>query len=231
MNNIRVAIADDEPLVRAGVRAILNSAPHLDIIGEAGDGHDAIELTRRHRVDVLLMDIEMPRLDGVAATEEIRRGESGTRVLILTTFGTDENLRRCLTAGADGFLLKASAPAELIAGVEAVNEGGAVIAPRVAKYLLSSFRDGVQRRRRPQLDTLSPREIEVLRLLSHGRSNAEIAAALHLTEGTVKGYVSAILAGLGAANRVQAALIGYEAGLADGPAGERSADRATSGND
>ena len=212
---VRVAVADDEALIRVGVAAILSAGDGIEVVGEAVDGHDAVEFVRRHRVDVLLMDIQMPRLDGVAATEEIRRADLPTRVLILTTFGTDENLRRCLAAGADGFMLKASPPADLIAAVHAVAEGGAVIAPRVARFLLSSFQDlGRPRRRRAELDDLSDRETEVLALLSHGRSNAEIAAALHLTEGTVKGYVSSILATLSVANRVQAALIGYEAGLA-----------------
>ena len=125
MTAVRVAIADDEALIRAGVATILAADPGIELVGEATDGHEAIELVRRHRVDVLLMDIQMPHLDGVAATREIRRLEVPTRVLILTTFGTDENLRRCLAAGADGFLLKASPPTDLMAGVRAVAEGGA----------------------------------------------------------------------------------------------------------
>ncbi|KAB8169854.1 response regulator [Streptomyces sp. 3MP-14] len=209
----RVAVADDEPLVRAGVRAILASAPHIEVVAEASDGHEAIELVRLHQIDVLLLDIEMPRGDGIAVTEEIRRIGADVRVLVLTTFGTGENLHRCLAAGANGFLLKATAPAELIAGVDAVTDGGAVIAPRVAHHLVDSLRDISAHRHDPRVAALSARETDVLRLLSQGRSNVEIAAALHLTEGTVKGYVSGILQTLGVNNRVQAALIGYQAGL------------------
>jgi len=212
---IRVVIADDEPLVRAGVRAILQSSPAIEVVGEADNGHDAAEFVRSHHTDVLLLDIEMPRMDGIATTEEIRRNGIDTRVVILTTFGTDENLRRGLTAGADGFLLKASAPAELIAAVEAVAAGGTVIAPRVARYLVSALRAAPTRSQQPQLTLLSDRETDVLRLLSSGHSNASIADILHLTEGTVKGYISTILRTLEVDNRVQAALIGYEAGLAD----------------
>lgn len=211
---IRVAIADDEPLVRAGVRAILESAPQLEVVGEAVDGHDATELVGRRRVDVLLLDIEMPRLDGLGALTELRRRGADVRVMILTTFGTEENLRRALTAGADGFILKASAPAEIIAAVEAVAAGGVVVAPRIARYLVDPLRGRTASAPRPDLAVLSPRETDVLRLISRGLSNAEIADRLHLTEGTVKGYVSAILLSLGVANRVQAALIGYQAGLA-----------------
>lgn len=210
---IRVAIADDEPLVRAGVRAILESAPRLCVVGEASDGHEAIELIQAHRADVILLDIEMPRLDGIAALEEIRRRGLDTLVLVLTTFGTEDNLRRALTAGADGFLIKASAPTDIISAVEAVATGGTVIAPRVARYLVESLRRQPRQQHHSDISTLSPRETDVLRLLSHGMSNGEIARELHLTEGTVKGYVSAILLHLGASNRVQAALIGYQAGL------------------
>lgn len=211
--SIRVAIADDEQLVRTGVRTILESAPHIDVVSEAANGREAVELVTAHRIDVLLLDIEMPVLDGIATIEEIRRSGSHTRVLILTTFGTDENLRRCLAAGADGFLLKASAPAELIAGVEATAEGGAVIAPRIATYLVDTLRTAHPNADAPGVSNLSPRELDVLRLLSGGLSNAEIGARLYLTEGTVKGYISAILIALGVNNRVQAALIGYRAGL------------------
>jgi DNA-binding NarL/FixJ family response regulator len=210
---IRVAIADDEPLVRAGVRAIVESESHLRVVGDAGDGLEATELVRTHRIDVLLLDIEMPHADGIAALEEIRRSGQNVRVLILTTFGTENNLRRCLAAGADGFLIKASAPAEIIAAIEAVAAGGTVIAPRVARYLVESFRNQAPSHGVSSIGALSPRETDVLRLLSCGLSNAEIAGRLHLTEGTVKGYVSAILLTLGVDNRVQAALIGYDAGL------------------
>jgi len=211
---IRVAIADDEPLVRTGVRAILESAPQMQVVGEAGSGREAIELVEAHRPDVILLDIEMPRLGGIGALEEIRRRDLKTLVLILTTFGTEENLRRSLTAGADGFLIKASAPAEIIAAVEATAAGGMVIAPRIARHLVDSLRSQPRPQGRSDISALSPRETDVLRLLSRGLSNAEIAVRLHLTEGTVKGYVSAILLSLGASNRVQAALIGYAAGLA-----------------
>ena len=214
----RVLLADDEAMIRAGVRAILGADPEIEVIAEAGDGREAVQLTMRHRPDVAVLDIRMPKLDGLAAAEEIRRVTPEVGVLILTTFGEDEYIARALGGGASGFLLKAGDPHELIAGVRAVAEGAAYLSPTVAKRVITELGVGAgQLSRRAEarraVNLLSPREREVLALLGSGMSNAEIARRLFLVEGTVKAYVSAILNRLGVRNRVQAAILAYEAGL------------------
>ena len=214
----RVLLADDEAMIRAGVRAILGADPEIEVIAEAGDGREAVQLTMRHRPDVAVLDIRMPKLDGLAAAEEIRRVTPEVGVLILTTFGEDEYIARALGGGASGFLLKAGDPHELIAGVRAVAEGAAYLSPTVAKRVITELGVGAgQLSRRAEarraVNLLSPREREVLALLGSGMSNAEIARRLFLVEGTVKAYVSAILTRLGVRNRVQAAILAYEAGL------------------
>jgi DNA-binding NarL/FixJ family response regulator len=218
--SIRVLLADDEAMIRAGVRAILATDPGIEVIAEAADGHEAIDEAQRHRPDVALVDIRMPRLDGLAAAAEIRRTVPGAAVLILTTFSEDAYIGQALAGGAAGFLLKAGDPRELIASVRAVADGAAYLSPRIAKRVIAEFGGeritrGVAARRRAE--NLTPREREVLALVGAGLSNAEIATRLHVVEGTVKAYVSAILTRLEMRNRVQAAILAYEAGLVESP--------------
>jgi DNA-binding NarL/FixJ family response regulator len=217
---IRVLLADDEAMVRAGVRAILTSGGETEVVAEAGDGREAVELARAHRPDVALLDIRMPRLDGLAAAEEIVRTVPGTAVAMLTTFSEQAYVARALGGGATGFLLKSGDPYELIAGVRAVAAGAAFLSPKVARYVIdglggSAGRLGREAAARARVAGLSPREREVLGLVGAGLSNPEIAARLHLVEGTVKAYVSAVLDRLGVRNRVQAAIVAYEAGLVE----------------
>jgi DNA-binding NarL/FixJ family response regulator len=215
---IRVVLADDEALIRAGVRAILVADPDIEVVAEAGDGRRAVELVRAHRPDVVLLDIRMPVLDGLSAAAEIARMAPRTRVVILTTFGEDSYIARALADGASGFLLKAGDPRELIAGVHAVAQGAAYLSPQVVHRVITQLSGGRLGRgaaARERVDGLSERERQVLALVGAGLSNAQIGRRLFLVEGTVKSYVSAILTRLGVRNRVQAAIVAYEAGLVD----------------
>ncbi|KOX18104.1 LuxR family transcriptional regulator [Nocardiopsis sp. NRRL B-16309] len=203
-------------MIRAGVRAILASDPEIEVVAEAADGREAVDLALSHRPDVVLMDIRMPRLDGLAAAAEIHRLATGTAVVMLTTFGEDEYVSQALGDGASGFLLKAGDPRELITGVHAVADGGAFLSPKVARQVIAQFGGGRAARRSAaaaRVEELTERERDVLALIGAGLSNADIAARLFLVEGTVKSYVSAILGRLGMRNRVQAAILAYEAGL------------------
>ncbi|WP_075268395.1 response regulator transcription factor [Streptomyces sp. Tue 6075] len=206
-------IADDEAMVRAGVRAILARDPHVEVVAEASDGREAIALTRRYQPDVVLMDVQMPGLDGLTAAARLHRESATVGVIMLTTFGQDEYVTRALEEGADGFLLKADDPRELLNGVRAVGAGGAYLSPRVASRVIAGMRAHRAAHPHRSLDRLTEREREVLAGLGTGLSNAEIASRLHLVEGTVKAHVSAVLAKLGARNRVEAAIAAYEAGL------------------
>ncbi|WP_433345027.1 response regulator [Microtetraspora malaysiensis] len=210
---VRVLVADDEAMVRAGVRAILARDPHVEVVAEAGDGHEAIALTRRHRPDVVLLDIQMPGLDGLAAVARLHQELTAVGVIMLTTFGQDEYITRALEEGADGFLLKADDPRELLNGVRAVGAGGAYLSPRVAARVIAGMRAHRSAHPHRSLDRLTERERDVLAGLGAGLSNAEIASRLHLAEGTVKAHVSAVLTKLGARNRVEAAIAAHEAGL------------------
>lgn len=210
---IRVLLADDEALIRSGIAAILGSDPGITVVGEAADGREAAELAARERPDVALLDIQMPGVDGFAAIEAVRAASPATAVAMLTTFGRDEYVARALDGGANGFLLKASPPRELLAGVRTVAAGGAVLSPRVTGRVVEGFRRRRGAGAHARLDTLSPRERQVLALVGSGASNAEIARALHLAEDTVKSHVSAVLSRLGVRNRVQAAIIAHDAGL------------------
>lgn len=217
---IRVVLADDEALVRAGVRSILGTDDAIEVVAEAADGVAAIEAVQRHRPDIAVLDIRMPRMDGLAAGAEIRRTSPGTAVVMLTTFSEDAYIARALGDGASGFLLKSGDPRELIAGLKAVAEGAAYLSPRIAQRVIAELAAGSGGGRmartaaaQEQVGVLTPREREVLALVGAGLSNAEIAAQLYLVEGTVKAYVSAVLSRLGVKNRVQAAIVAYEAGL------------------
>jgi len=212
---IQVLIADDEAMIRAGIRAILASDNEIEVVAEAADGHRAVELARVHRPDVALLDIRMPGLDGLAAAGEIATVAPTTNIIMLTTFGQDDYIARALGDGAAGFLLKASDPRELITAVHAVADGAAFLSPAVAHRVIRDYRDagGRAATARHQVATLTDRERDVLALLGAGHSNAEIARTLYIVEGTVKAHVSSILDKLDARNRVQAAILAYEAGL------------------
>nr|WP_201761040.1 response regulator transcription factor [Nonomuraea sp. K271] len=213
---IRILLADDEAMIRAGVRAILASDPSLEVVAEAADGRQAVDLAIGHRPDVVLLDIRMPRLDGLAAAAELRKVAPGAAVVMLTTFGEDDYIAKALDVGAAGFLLKSGDPRELIAGIHAVAEGAAYLSPKVAQRVITQLSGGRMAKgaeARERVESLTDREREVLALLGAGLSNAEIARRLHIVEGTVKAYVSAILNRLDVRNRVQAAIIAYEAGL------------------
>ncbi|MEU9482118.1 response regulator transcription factor [Streptomyces decoyicus] len=213
---VQVLLADDEAMVRAGVRAILARDPEIEVVAEAADGHEAVDAARRHRPAVALLDIQMPGLDGIAAAAQLYRDLPGTGVIMLTTFGEDDFVAHALQVGASGFLLKADDPRELLAGVHAVAAGGAYLSPKVAARVIAGLRTGrmaIGTPSRRTIEQLTVREHDVLALLGTGLSNAEIGTRLYLVEGTVKAHVSAILSKLGVRNRVEAAIVAYEAGL------------------
>ncbi|MFI1149636.1 MULTISPECIES: response regulator transcription factor [Streptomyces] len=214
---IRVVIADDEPLIRAGIRMILTSAPDIEVVAEAGNGREAVDLARAHTPDVMLLDIQMPVMDGLAALSELGRAAPEVRALILTTFGEKENVLRALGSGGAGFLLKDSAPGELIGAVRAAAAGDAYLSPGATRHVVDQLASGQGAARgeeaRRRVAELSERERGVLALLGEGLSNADAGRRLHMSEATVKTYVSRILAKLGCENRVQAALLARDAGL------------------
>ena len=215
---IRVLVVDDQPLLRAGFRMILEAEPDIEVAGEASDGLEAVEQARWTRPDVVLMDIRMPNLDGVEATRRLtsQNGERAPRVLILTTFNVDEYVVEALRAGASGFLLKDVPPDELVAGIRVVAAGDALLAPSVTRRLLDRIA-----KRLPSADpiqaaalaSLTERELEVLKLLARGLSNAEIAKTLFVSETTVKTHVGHVLQKLGVRDRVQAVVLAYESGV------------------
>ncbi|MBB5802663.1 DNA-binding NarL/FixJ family response regulator [Saccharothrix ecbatanensis] len=211
---IRVVLADDEAIVRVGVRAVLAAADDMLVVAEADNGRSAVDLVLRHRPDVAVLDIRMPGLTGLDAAAEIRRAGSGTATLILTTFAEDSYISRALGEGASGFVLKTGDPHELIAGVRAVAAGAAYLSPLVARRVVDHLSGGGPRLGAAErVSGLTAREREVLGLVGAGLSNGEIAKRIHVVEGTVKVYVSAILKRLDLRNRVQAAIVAYEAGL------------------
>jgi DNA-binding NarL/FixJ family response regulator len=214
--SIRVLIVDDHALVRRGFRMILDNEPDIDVVAEAEDGRAAIDAIHRHRPDVALIDIQMPVMDGLEATRLILANpHNRTRILILTTFERDDYVFQALRLGASGFLLKNAPPEDLITGVRVVANGDALLSPSITRRVVQEFaRHTPGPVPSPALQSLTNRETDVLRSLSQGRSNAEIAAALFLTEATVKTYVSAVLAKLGLRDRVQAVVFAYENGLA-----------------
>jgi DNA-binding NarL/FixJ family response regulator len=209
---IRVGLADDQALVRAGFRMIVESRPGMVIAGEAADGQEAIELVRRERPDVMLMDIRMPRVDGIEATRQVA---GATRVVILTTYELDEYVFDALAAGASGFLLKAAPPEDLIRAIQVVAAGNALLDPSVTKRLIAEFakRPEPSLKRPKELSSLTEREHVVLLELARGFTNSEIAGRLHVSETTVKTHVAHVLDKLGLRDRVQAVIVAYEAGL------------------
>ncbi|MEU7861983.1 response regulator transcription factor [Nonomuraea sp. NPDC049141] len=213
---IKVLLADDEALVRAGVRAVLAAAPDIEIVAEAGNGREALELARTYRPDVALLDIRMPLLDGLGAAAELRRAAPEIAVVMLTTFSEDDYITKALDGGASGFLLKSGDPYELMAAIRAAHGGAAFLSPQIAHRVIRQVSGGRMSRQsaaKERITMLTPREREVLALVGAGLSNAEIGERLFLVEGTVKAYVSAILGRLDMRNRVQAAVLAYEAGL------------------
>jgi DNA-binding NarL/FixJ family response regulator len=217
---IRVLLVDDDPLVRAGLSMILSSADDLCVVGEAQDGAEVPDAVRRHRPDVVLMDVRMPRVDGLTATRAVTALPEPPKVVVLTTFGLDEYVFRALEAGASGFLLKDTPPRELVSAVRVVAAGEAMLSPAVTRTLIGHFAAESARDRRQaareRLDGLTPRERDVLVGVGRGLSNAEIGRELFMSEATVKTHVSHLLLKLGCGNRVQVAILAHEAGLLAG---------------
>lgn len=211
---ITVVLADDQQLVRSGFRMILRADPGLEVVGEAADGVEAVSLARELRPDVVLMDVRMPRVDGIEATRQICTATDHPRILVLTTFDLDEYVFAALRAGASGFLLKDAREEHLLAAIRIVADGGSLFAPSVSRRLVERFAaldDAAAAP--PDLDALTAREVEVLQLLARGRSNAEIAAELVVSEHTVKTHVAHILRKLDLRDRTQAVVVAYESGL------------------
>lgn len=213
---IRVVLADDQALVRAGFRSLLDARDDIDVVGEAADGHEAVALARRHRPDVVLMDIRMPGLDGLDATRQIASdpGLAAVRVVILTTFGLDEYLFDALRYGASGFLVKDTRPADLVEAVRVVAAGDSLISPSMTRRLIEEFATNAKPSRpAKELDVLTNREREVLALVAGGLTNDEIGQRLYLSPATARTHVSRIMTKLAARDRTQLAVLGYETGL------------------
>jgi DNA-binding NarL/FixJ family response regulator len=211
-----VLIADDQALMRAGFRMILESEPDLAVVGEAADGREAVAQAGRLRPDVVLMDVRMPEMDGIEATRRLLDGNGDTKVVMLTTFDMDEYVYEALRAGASGFLVKDVPPEQLVAGIRAVASGDSLLAPSVTKRLIQEFvrrPRGTDRTSATELDRLTAREVEVLRMTARGLSNGEIAGELFVSETTVKTHVAHLLAKLGVRDRVQAVVFAYESGV------------------
>jgi DNA-binding NarL/FixJ family response regulator len=212
---IRVVIADDQAMVRAGFALILGGEPDIEVVGEANDGEHAVAVADDLQPDVVLMDVQMPKLDGIGATGRIvQNGEAGSRVLILTTFERDDYVFEALRAGASGFLLKNSPPEELVHAVRVVAAGDALLAPAVTRRVIEEYAQSPSRSEYdPRLERLTERERQVLQLLAVGKNNAELATALGVGEGTIKSHISNVLGKLGLRDRVQAVVFAYESGL------------------
>jgi DNA-binding NarL/FixJ family response regulator len=221
---IRTVVADDQSLVRAGLRMILNAEPDIEVVGEAADGHEAVAIAQRRAPDVVLMDIRMPTVDGIDATRRLMAHDNPPRVLVLTTFDLDEYVYNALRAGASAFLLKDAPEHQLLAAIRVVADGGSLFAPSITRRLIERFADRAGTpTAAPAIAELSPRELDVLRLVARGLSNAEAAAELIVSEHTVKTHVASILHKLGLRNRVQAVVFAYESGLVR-PGAARPAD-------
>ena len=214
----RVGLIDDDSLVRAGLAMILGADPGIEVVGQGADGSEAVPLVQKHRPDVLLMDVRMPTLDGIAATKAVTALTGAPKIIMLTTFDMDEYVFQALEAGASGFLLKDTPPQDLARAVHVVAGGEAMLSPTVTRRMLSHFSDanpGSRQERHPGLDQLTERETEVLGAVGAGLSNAQIGMRLFMSEATVKAHVSKIFAKLDCSNRVQIAIIAHEAGLTD----------------
>jgi DNA-binding NarL/FixJ family response regulator len=217
MSTVRILIADDQALVRAGFKMILEAEEDILVIGEATDGQQAVEMTKRLKPDVVLMDIRMPELDGIEATRQVvaNAKDDPVRVLMLTTFDLNEYVYEALRAGASGFLLKDTPPEQLVAGIRVVAEGEALLAPSITKRLIHEFAAAAPAKQEPVpgIDELTPRELEVFRCVARGLSNAEIAEELVVSDTTVKTHVARLLMKLGVRDRVQAVVLAYESGV------------------
>jgi DNA-binding NarL/FixJ family response regulator len=202
-------------MVRAGLRMILDAEADITVVGEAADGTDVVDLVNRSRPDVVLMDVRMPRIDGIEACRRVHDAGLGCRVLMLTTFDLDDHVHDALRAGASGFLLKDAPADDLVEAIRIVARGDALLAPSVTRTLIEAFtmRPDTELRPHPGIETLTEREVDVIKLMARGRSNAEIAGELYLGEATIKTHVGRILAKLGARDRVQAVVIAYESGV------------------
>ncbi|MCT1910808.1 response regulator [Brachybacterium paraconglomeratum] len=214
----RVGLIDDDSLVRAGLAMILGADPGIEVVGQGADGSEAVPLVQKHRPDVLLMDVRMPTLDGIAATKAVTALTGAPKIIMLTTFDMDEYVFQALEAGASGFLLKDTPPQDLARAVHVVAGGEAMLSPTVTRRMLSHFSDanpGSRQERHPGLDQLTERETEVLGAVGAGLSNAQIGMRLFMSEATVKAHVSKVFAKLDCTNRVQIAIIAHEAGLTD----------------
>jgi len=213
---IRVLVCDDQPLIRTGFATIINAQPDLQIVGDCGDGRTAVDLARRLRPDVVVMDVRMPVLDGIEATRQLAGVgvADPVKVLVVTTFNLDEYVYEALRAGASGFLLKDAPPAQLLHGIRTVAAGSALLAPEVTRQLIGRYATRIRpAESAPDESPLTPRELEVLRLIAEGLSNSEIASALVISQETVKTYVSRILTKLDLRDRVQAVVYAYRRGL------------------
>jgi DNA-binding NarL/FixJ family response regulator len=210
---IKILVADDQRLVRSGFRLILEADPGLEVVGEASDGLEAVALAEELQPDVVLMDIRMPNLDGIAATERLLAGPDPPRVLVLTTFDLDEYVFAALRAGASGFLLKDAPEEQLLAAIRLAAEGGALFSPNVTRRLIERFAQTHAAAPPPEVESLTGRELDVLRLVARGLTNAEIAQELIVSEHTVKSHVARILQKLNLRDRVQAVIFAYESGL------------------
>ena len=212
---IRVLLADDDARYRATIRTLIAATPGMGVVAEAGNGREAVDLTSEHAPDVVLMDVRMPGMDGLTATERLTRLDSSARIVVLTTFDFDEYVYRALQAGAAGFLLKDTPPARLLDGITVTAAGDVLLAPTVTRRLITEFtRAADPRRPARQLDGVTAREREVLALITRGLSNHEIEQHLHLSRGTVKTHIGRLMAKLHARDRAQLVIAGYESGLA-----------------
>ena len=212
---IRIVLVDDEAMVRVGLRMVLSGEPDLEVVGEAADGAAAVDVVLETRPDVVLMDVRMPKVDGIEGSRRVLAAAPGVKVVVLTTFDEDDYVEAALRSGVSGFLLKVAPPERLIEGVRTVASGGGLLDPAVTIRVIESFASAspLRTRRGEVLDTLTERERDVLRLIGRGMSNAEIAAELYLGETTVKTHVSRLLTKLGLSSRSQAVVLAYESGL------------------